>query len=55
VADSQPKIVGYRLSDEEIRALHRPVPGYPSSLNTDCHCPVCDPAFHLPSTEESAP
>jgi len=38
------KIVGLRLTDEEIRALHLPVPGITSTLNTPCLCPVCRPA-----------
>jgi hypothetical protein len=38
------KIIGLRLTDEDIRKLHLPVPGYMSSLNTPCLCPVCRPA-----------
>ena len=37
------KIIGLRLTDEEIKKLHAPVPGITSTLNLPCLCPVCRP------------
>lgn len=48
------KIIGLRLTDEEIWKMHLPIPGYSASLNTPCRCPVCrppekgDPDAHYP-------
>lgn len=38
------KEIVVRLSDDEIKTLHLPLPNWPkSSLNSACLCPVCRP------------
>jgi len=45
------KIIGLRLTDDEIRTMHLPISGYPSSLNTPCLCPVCRPPEKEPHAD----
>lgn len=40
------------LTEEDIRKLHAPIPGYDNVLNGPCHCPVCDPTFHQEAERE---
>jgi len=36
--------IAVRLTDDEIKKLHAPIPHWPkSSLNAPCLCPVCRP------------
>lgn len=43
------KLIGAPLTEEQIRKLHEPIPGYDNALNGPCHCLVCDPNFHKES------